>query len=103
MVHQHFVLAEPMNAIENIIVAEESTGALLNLQEERKRIQGLCDQYGIELDLETPVGQLSVGKQQWVEILKALYIGVDLLLLDEPTAVLTRKRSRRFSRLSVRW
>ncbi len=89
MVHQHFVLAEPMNAIENIIVAEESTGALLNLQAERKRVQALCDQYGIELDLETPVGQLSVGKQQWVEILKALYIGVDLLLLDEPTAVLT--------------
>ncbi len=49
----------------------------------------MCDQYGVELDLETPVGQLSVGKQQWVEILKALYIGVDLLLLDEPTAVLT--------------
>ncbi len=89
MVHQHFVLAEPMNAVENIIVAEESTGALLNLQEEKKRIQALCDRYGISLDLDTPVGQLSVGKQQWVEILKALYVGVDLLLLDEPTAVLT--------------
>jgi len=89
MVHQHFVLAEPMNAVENIIVAEESTGALLNLQEEKKRIHALCDQYGITLDLDTPVGQLSVGQQQWIEILKALYVGVDLLLLDEPTAVLT--------------
>ena len=89
MVHQHFVLAEPMNAVENIIVAEESTGALLNLQAEKQRIQALCDQYGISLDLDTPVGQLSVGQQQWIEILKALYVGVDLLLLDEPTAVLT--------------
>lgn len=89
MVHQHFVLAEPMNAVENIIVAEESTGALLNLKAEKQRIQALCDQYGISLDLDTPVGQLSVGQQQWIEILKALYVGVDMLLLDEPTAVLT--------------
>ena len=89
MVHQHFVLAEPMNAVENIIVGEESTGSLLNLQTEKKRIQDICDQYGISFDLDTPVVQLSVGEQQWIEILKALYVGVDLLLLDEPTAVLT--------------
>lgn len=89
MVHQHFVLAEPMNAVENIIVAEEKAGALLKLGEEEKRIQTLCDQFGISIDLQTPVGQLSVGIQQWVEILKALYVGVDMLLLDEPTAVLT--------------
>jgi simple sugar transport system ATP-binding protein len=89
MVHQHFVLADPMNAIENIIVGEESTSAVLNLQAEKKKIQALCDQYGISLDLDTPVAQLSVGQQQWIEILKALYVGVDLLLLDEPTAVLT--------------
>jgi general nucleoside transport system ATP-binding protein len=89
MVHQHFVLAEPMNAVENIIVGEESTGSLLNLQTEKQRIQDICDQYGISFDLDTPVAQLSVGEQQWIEILKALYVGVDLLLLDEPTAVLT--------------
>lgn len=89
MVHQHFVLADPMNAVENIIVGEESTGVLLNLQAEKKKIQALCEQYGIVLDLDTPVAQLSVGQQQWVEILKTLYVGVDLLLLDEPTAVLT--------------
>jgi general nucleoside transport system ATP-binding protein len=89
MVHQHFVLADPMNAVENIIVGEESTGVLLNLKAEKKKIQALCDQYGIVLDLDTPVSQLSVGQQQWIEILKALYVGVDLLLLDEPTAVLT--------------
>ncbi|MEN8241814.1 MAG: ABC transporter ATP-binding protein [Chloroflexota bacterium] len=89
MVHQHFVLAEPMNAVENIIVGEESTGAVLNLQHETSKIQALCDQYGLTFDLSLPVAQLSVGEQQWIEILKALYVGVDLLLLDEPTALLT--------------
>lgn len=89
MVHQHFVLSPPMNAVENIIVGEESRGVLLNLAEAKKKIQALCDQYGILLDLDLPVSQLSVGKQQWVEILKTLYAGVELLLLDEPTAVLT--------------
>ena len=89
MVHQHFVLSEPMNAVENIIVGEESTGAILNLEKETIKIQNLCDQYGVTFDLSLPVSQLSVGQQQWIEILKALYVGVDLLLLDEPTAVLT--------------
>jgi simple sugar transport system ATP-binding protein len=89
MVHQHFVLAEPMNAVENIIVGEESTGAILHMDEETARIQKLADQYGLTLDLSLPVSQLSVGEQQWIEILKALYVGVDLLLLDEPTALLT--------------
>ena len=89
MVHQHFVLAEPMNAVENIIVGEESTGAILHIKEETKKIQKLADLYGLTLDLTLPVSQLSVGEQQWIEILKALYVGVDLLLLDEPTALLT--------------
>lgn len=89
MVHQHFVLAEPMNAVENIIVGEESTGQILHLDVETAKIQKLADQYGLTLDLSLPVSQLSVGEQQWIEILKALYVGVDLLLLDEPTALLT--------------
>lgn len=89
MVHQHFVLSPPMNAVENIIVGEESPGIFLNFTEAKQKIQALCDQYGIILDLELPVSQLSVGKQQWIEILKTLYAGVELLLLDEPTAVLT--------------
>ncbi len=89
MVHQHFVLAEPMNAVENIIVGEESTGQILHLRKETEKIRHLCDRYGLDLDLQLPVSQLSVGEQQWIEILKALYVGVDLLLLDEPTALLT--------------
>lgn len=89
MVHQHFVLAEPMNAVENIIVGEESTGAILHMGKETAKIHELAKQYGLTLDLSLPVSQLSVGEQQWIEILKALYVGVDLLLLDEPTALLT--------------
>ncbi len=89
MVHQHFVLAAPMNAVENIVVGEGSTGPILNMQAEKRKIRSLCEQYGITLSLDAPVSQLSVGQQQWIEILKALYVGVDLLLLDEPTAVLT--------------
>jgi len=89
IVSQHFVLAGPMNAVENIVVGEESPGHLLRLADEKKKIQALCDQYGLTLDLNSPVSRLSVGQQQWVEILKALYAGVDLLILDEPTAVLT--------------
>ncbi|MEE1550189.1 MAG: ABC transporter ATP-binding protein, partial [Nitrospinaceae bacterium] len=95
MVHQHFVLSEPMNAVENIIVGEESTGAILNLQKETESIQKLCDQYDVTFDLSLPISQLSVGEQQWIEILKALYVGVDLLLLDEPTAVLTPQEVER--------
>ena len=49
----------------------------------------MCDQYGVEVDIDSPVGDLAVGQQQWVEILKAIYLGVEILILDEPTAVLT--------------
>lgn len=89
MVHQHFVLSEPMNAVENIIVAEESQGFFLDIKKAKKKVNSLCEQYGISMNLSSPVSELAVGEQQWVEILKALYAGVDLLLLDEPTAVLT--------------
>ena len=59
------------------------------MKEAKKRIQALCDQYDLSLDLDAEIWQLCVGEQQWVEILKALYVGIDLLILDEPTAVLT--------------
>jgi len=89
MVHQHFVLSEPMNAVENIIVAEKSQGFLLDIMKAKRKVLALCEQYGISVNLNSPVSELAVGEQQWVEILKALFVGVDLLLLDEPTAVLT--------------
>lgn len=95
MVHQHFVLAPPLTALENIVVGTEPGLRRLNLADARKKVQSLCEAYQIELDLDTPVAGLSVGKQQWVEILKALYVGVEVLILDEPTAVLTPQESER--------
>ena len=61
----------------------------------RGRITELCEQYNVEMDPDAIIWQLSVGEQQWVEILKALYEGVELLILDEPTAVLTPQESER--------
>jgi simple sugar transport system ATP-binding protein len=89
MVHQHFVLVPPLSVIENIVVGTQTKGILLNLDTVEKHLQSLCEGYGITLDLWEKVWQLSVGEQQWIEILKALYIGAELLILDEPTAVLT--------------
>lgn len=89
MVHQHFVLVPPASVIENIIVGTDSAGALLRVRQAEGRIKALCRDYGIDLDLGARVSDLPVGKQQWVEILKALFSGAQILILDEPTAVLT--------------
>ncbi len=89
MVYQHFVLVPPLTVIENIVVGTPSAGLLLDLAGAEKRLRRLCQDYGVDLDLHARVWQLSVGEQQWVEILKALFVGVRLLILDEPTAVLT--------------
>ena len=99
MVHQHFVLAPPLTVVENIIVGTRSKGILLNLENEAKKILTLCKKYGIELDPFATVAELSVGQQQWVEILKALYVGVDLLILDEPTAVLTPQETEKLFKI----
>jgi len=95
MVHQHFVLIPPLTVIENIVVGTEKKGVMLDLKDARKRITGLCTDYQIELNLDAQVSTLSVGQQQWVEILKALYMGAEILILDEPTAVLTPQESER--------
>jgi simple sugar transport system ATP-binding protein len=89
MVHQHFVLATPLTVIENIVVGTESPGVLLDYSRAEAKVKSLCVAFGIELDLHAKIWQLSVGEQQWVEILKALFVGIEVLILDEPTAVLT--------------
>jgi simple sugar transport system ATP-binding protein len=90
MVHQHFMLIQNMTALENVILGAES-GMLLNesLTKARKELERLAKEYGLEVPLDVPVEKLSVGYQQRIEILKALYRGARILILDEPTGVLT--------------
>jgi simple sugar transport system ATP-binding protein len=90
MVHQHFMLVETLTVVENVMLGAEG-GALLRVGERKVRAElaRLAKDYGLEIDLDAIVGELSVGLQQRVEILKALYRGADILILDEPTAVLT--------------
>jgi ABC-type uncharacterized transport system ATPase subunit len=94
MVHQHFVLVPRFSVLENVAVGTGS-GFRLKIGAARRRIEELCTRYGITLDPDARVGDLSVGEQQWVEIVKALYLGARLLILDEPTAVLTPEESKR--------
>jgi simple sugar transport system ATP-binding protein len=90
MVHQHFMLVETLTVVENVMLGAEG-GAMLRVGEAKVRAElaRLAKDYGLEIDVDAIVGDLSVGLQQRVEILKALYRGADILILDEPTAVLT--------------
>jgi simple sugar transport system ATP-binding protein len=88
MVHQHFVLVDRFTVTENIVLGLEG-GPLLDLDGAAERIRDLAESYGFYVDPGARVEDLSVGEEQRVEILKALYRGVDILILDEPTAVLT--------------
>ncbi len=90
MVHQHFMLIPRFSVTENVILGSEPTDRLGRLQmaEAQRRVGALCAQYGFALDPGAIVGTLSVGEQQRVEIIKVLYRGADLLILDEPTSVL---------------
>ncbi len=90
MIHQHFMLVPTLTVAENVALGlPSSRGVLLDLDVVSRRIQQLSEAYGLNVDPGELVWQLSVGEQQRVEILKALYRGAALLILDEPTAVLT--------------
>ncbi|MEN0039900.1 MAG: ABC transporter ATP-binding protein [Pseudomonadota bacterium] len=90
MVHQHFMLVDTFTVLENIILGAEG-GGILNtaVREARAELLRLEEEYGLKVDPDALVGELPVGLQQRVEILKALYRGADILILDEPTGVLT--------------
>ena len=89
MVHQHFMLVDRMNAVENVgLINNDSSFSMFHRQKIRASLEELKCKYGIELDLDCPVEQLSISMQQKIEILKMLYTGADILILDEPTAVL---------------
>src|SRR5215470_11521858 len=90
MVHQHFMLVEPLSVTENIVLGQEPVAGLsLDYKKARQRVQEISDQYGLKINPDAAVGSLSVGQQQRVEILKILYRDARILILDEPTAVLT--------------
>lgn len=90
MVHQHFKLVDVFTVTENIILGLEPTKGLhLDINKAAKRIQELSDQYGLSVDPHALIQDISVGMQQRVEILKMLYRNADILIFDEPTAVLT--------------
>ncbi len=94
MVHQHFMLAGPYSALDNILLgAEPGRRAFLDRGSARARLDKLARQYGLAVDSERPVEEMSVGLQQRIEILKLLYRDAGILILDEPTAVLTPQES----------
>ncbi|HGK9745708.1 TPA: ABC transporter ATP-binding protein [Streptococcus pneumoniae] len=90
MVHQHFMLVEAFTVAENIILGSELTkNGVLDIAGASKEIKALSERYGLAVDPSAEVADISVGAQQRVEILKTLYRGADILIFDEPTAVLT--------------
>ena len=88
MVHQHFMLVENQTVTENILIGLDTPRFALNLKKFDHEVSDLADQYGIHIDPTAKIWQLSVGEQQRVEILKILYRGANILIMDEPTAVL---------------
>lgn len=100
MVHQHFMLVDNFTVIENVMLGAEGAALLQAGREKvRKDLKHLSDTYGLTVDPDAIVSELSVGLQQRVEILKALYRGADILILDEPTGVLTPEEADNLFRI----
>jgi len=94
MVHQHFRLVPTFTVAENVVLGESDGALFMNHDRVATRVQELSDRYALAVDPNARVWQLSVGEQQRVEILKVLYRGAKVLILDEPTAVLTPVEAR---------
>lgn len=92
MVHQHFKLIDVLSATENIILGLEGK---LNIKEASAKIEAICQKYGFEVDPKQKIYDMTVSQKQTVEIVKVLYRGADILILDEPTAVLTPQESEK--------
>ena len=90
MVHQHFMLVDNFTVTQNIVLGSEpGNGIFVNGRKARQGVLDIVSKYGLEVDPDALISDISVGMQQRVEILKALYRGAEILILDEPTAVLT--------------
>lgn len=97
MVHQHFMLVDNFTVTQNIILGQEPCrgAGILDMKSAGQRVRDIIAEYGLEVDPDAKIEDISVGMQQRVEILKALYRGADILILDEPTAVLTPQEIER--------
>lgn len=95
MVHQHFMLIPAHSVLENILVALQNVPLLFPRRQLEERIRETIVEFGLELDLEAPVWKLSIGAQQWIELIKLLMRDCRLLILDEPTAVLTPQETEK--------
>ena len=89
MIHQHFKLVDVFSAAENIALGLQEGGILLDRKQVARKIREICDKYGFDVDPDQKVYNMSVSQKQTLEIVKVLYRGTDILILDEPTAVLT--------------
>jgi ABC-type uncharacterized transport system ATPase subunit len=93
MVHQHFELIPPLTGLENVILGEEGRGLWLRRTRQARTVAAIARRFGFEVDLDVPLASLGMADRQKVEILKAIVRGVDVLILDEPTTVLTPQES----------
>ncbi len=90
MVHQHFMLIPRLTVADNIVLGDEPTkGLFYNRKRAERSVKEVCDKYGLYVEPSAKVADISLGMQQRVEIIKSLYRGADIIILDEPTAVLT--------------
>lgn len=93
MVHQHFRLVEPLTVTENVYLGSKACKSILKLDAMHQRVAQCSNEFGLEVDPKAKIWQLSIGEQQRVEIVKLLFRGAEILILDEPTAVLTPQES----------
>ena len=94
MIHQHFKLVDVFTATENIVLGMHDEEKF-NLAEAEKKVRQITERYGFAVDLKKKIYEMSVSEKQTVEIIKVLYRGANILILDEPTAVLTPQETRR--------
>ncbi len=94
MIHQHFKLVDVFTATENIVLGIND-GEKFNLKKAQERVKEITDRYGFQIDLNKKIYEMSVSEKQTVEIIKVLYRGADILILDEPTAVLTPQETQK--------